>query len=271
MHQDKSLVKAYYDEHTKKKLHDFVYGNARVQAATEALLRWMPANPQRIFEIGCGIGYTAFEVANRLPGVEIHAFDISQKSVDMANQLFAQPGLTYLQADRLQDLLVAPDLQYDAIYMVDVLEHIPPEERPGLFAFVTENLSPKGRIFLACPTPAFLAWCKREEPHTIQPVDEDIEPGFLLEVAAATDTDLLYYELKNIWRKGDYFHAVLGKSAFESDHKNSTSSTAQKPLNFRMLRRVLQMLGIKSNQTRQHLKQREIRKQRVADKLNISW
>lgn len=81
---------------------------------------------------------------------------------------------------------------------MDVLEHIPVEERPGLFAFMAEKLSAQGRVFIACPTPTFLAWCKKEQPHTIQPVDEDIYPDFLLEIASATRTNLLYYELKNI-------------------------------------------------------------------------
>jgi len=109
MANEKALVKAYYDEHTKRKLQNFVYGNARVQAATEALIRWMLPNAQYLFEISCGIGYTTYEVANRVPDSDMTAFDISQRSVDIASLLFAKPGLRYLQADSLQDLTLPQD------------------------------------------------------------------------------------------------------------------------------------------------------------------
>ena len=98
--------------------------------------------------------------------------------------------------------------------MMDVYEHIPLEERPGLHQFIREKLAENGILFLSCPMPEFLAWLKNNEPDKIQPVDEDIDMQTLLSLANDTGTRLVHYAEKDIWHKGDYFYAVLTKSPF---------------------------------------------------------
>jgi len=211
----KAEVKAYYDEQSLRKIKDYVVGNARADAATAALMRWMPAEPARVFEVGCGVGYTSFHIASIFDNCQVTGFDISEKSIEIAQKLFVHPHTEYIQADQLRDInLLGAKPAFDMIFLIDVLEHIPLNERTGLYNFIKENLSPNGRVFLACPTPAFLAWLKVHDPANIQPVDEDITPAVLQLMAEETKTSLVYYEEKNIWRRGDYFHAVLSRGSF---------------------------------------------------------
>jgi cyclopropane fatty-acyl-phospholipid synthase-like methyltransferase len=222
----KEVVKQYYDEKMVAKLRNYVHGNARVEAAYAALQQRIEGKPLRhVLEIGCGVGYIAHALKQTYPQAEVWGFDISQKSIACATDLFAGEGLRYVQADTLDSWTCPEHLQFDLMVLMDVYEHIPPTERAAVHSWMQRHLAPDGLIFLSCPTPDFLAWCKQHEPHSIQPVDEDITPHTLLALAADTHTELQYYALQQVWRRYDYFHAVLGRPQGIRPRQVSAQST----------------------------------------------
>jgi len=260
-------VRAYYDTRSLDKIKNYVFGNARVESAKNALFSGMPENPIRVFEIGCGIGYIGYEIVQLHPNCLVTAFDISKKSVEIARKLFPHPNIEYLQADRLQALSIPDGLQYDMIFMMDVFEHIPVEERQALFTFIKNKLSVHGRIFLSCPTPAFLQWLKKEQPHTIQPIDENIDLVEILDLITATETYLIYYKLMNIWHQGDYFHALLTKQVFKP--KKTLKVVVSSTFVMKVLRKISVIFAKNrrsSNYAKELIKQR---KDLVEQKLQI--
>jgi hypothetical protein len=46
----------------------------------------------------------------------------------------------------------------------------------------------------------------------MQPVDEHISYDVIGKLAADTGTEVVFYELKNVWNVGDYAHIVLEKN-----------------------------------------------------------
>jgi SAM-dependent methyltransferase len=182
--------------------------------ATEAIKK-IASNPRRnILDIGCGIGQVTMDLSKFYAGAQVYGFDISERSIELAQKLFCKENIHFIQADTLMDWKLIPEIQFDLIVFVDVYEHIPQNERPGLHAFLRERLSPDGIIFLSCPTPAFLAWLKINNPTKIQPVDEDIDISVLQVLASETKTHLRYYEEQKVWRSGDYFYAALHNFPF---------------------------------------------------------
>jgi hypothetical protein len=93
---------------------------------------------------------------------------------------------------------------------MDVYEHIAVQDRASLHEALAELQTDGGRIVLAFPTPRHQAWLRQYHPHTIQPVDEDINIEILLALAHDTRAELLLYQEVNVWYEGDYAHAVLG-------------------------------------------------------------
>jgi hypothetical protein len=73
-------------------------------------------------------------------------------------------------------------------------------------------LKNKGRIILTVPTPHNLKWSLINKPETMQPVDEHISFEVIGNLASDTGTEVILYQLKNVWNVGDYAHVVLEKN-----------------------------------------------------------
>lgn len=201
-------VKAFYDERIGGKLSDFTESNPRIEAAVHALAEWAPVKPKRILEIGCGIGATSWRMARAWPEAEVIGADVSPASIEVATTCFKLPNLCYLQGLIKEGTLSG---KFDFVVLMDVYEHIAIEDRPILHAAINSLLDDDCRVFFAVPTPALQQYAREYVPEGLQPVDEDVGPTEVLQVAADTSTQLLFYREVGIWRYCDYTHFVLGR------------------------------------------------------------
>lgn len=201
-------VQSFYDTQVKRKLRDFVEGNDRVERAWQTIDRWAPTNPQRILEVGCGIGHICWRMSRRWPNAHIVGWDISPQSISIATKLFGSSRLSFFQGAILHNQL---ENKFDLIVLMDVYEHIPSWERPKVHEILKERRSDEGRIVLSFPTPRHLTWLREHSPNEIQPVDEDISPSTIVSLANDAECEILLYQEVGVWHEGDYAHAVLGK------------------------------------------------------------
>jgi SAM-dependent methyltransferase len=202
-------VERYYDDRVAEKLRDFTERLPRIEVAVETVAQWAPAAPRRVLEIGCGVGATTWRMARAWPDAEVIGVDLSPGSIEAAKTCFRRPNLAY-RAGRLAEC--GFDGAFDLILMMDVYEHIAPVERPTLHAQLRQLLSTESRLLLMAPTPAHQDYLRAHLPQGLQPVDEDVSPADIARLADEIDARLLCYREVGIWRYGDYFHAVLGRT-----------------------------------------------------------
>jgi len=202
------VIKQYYDERIDRKILDFTNANPRIEAALETLAEWAPPNPRRVLEIGCGIGSTTWRMARAWPQAEVIGSDISPVSVDVARTCFQLPNLSYHVGLLEQGSL---DGVFDLIVMMDVYEHVALQERARLHAAIKSMLSDVSRIVFSIPTPLFQQTMRVSSPEDLQPVDEDVTIEHIVQLAADTDTHVLYFRELGVWQYGDYAHFVLGR------------------------------------------------------------
>lgn len=200
-------IEDYYDSHLAGKLQGFVEGNPRIERAWTTVARWAPRQPERVLEVGCGIGDICWRMAERWEAARVLGLDISPASVETARKLFGSSRLTFHQGPLTSGSLEG---KFDLVLLMDVYEHIAVEDRTALHRAIAGLLGSRGRIILSVPTPRHLAWLREHQPAEIQPVDEDIRIETLSALARETGTEILLYEEVNVWHHGDYAHAVLG-------------------------------------------------------------
>jgi SAM-dependent methyltransferase len=206
---DRGLVRRYYDERVAEKLRDFTGRLPRIEAAVATIAEWAPDAPRRVLEIGCGVGATTWRMARAWPRAEATGVDLSPGSIEVARTCFRRANLDY-RAGRLAECGLTG--VFDLILMMDVYEHIAPSERETLHAQLRRLLSPESRLLLMAPTPAHQGWLRAHLPEGLQPVDEDVGPDDILRLGGEIGARLLCYREVGIWRYGDYFHAVLGRT-----------------------------------------------------------
>lgn len=201
-------IQRYYDERIDRKIGDFTNSNPRIEAAVKTSFDWVPNNAASILEIGCGIGATAWRIAQAYRNANVLGVDISQRSIDVARTCFRLPNLAYQQHVLSRGVLAQ---KFDYVLMMDVYEHIAAGQRSELHQFLAEALTENGRVFLSFPTPWHLQFLRMNNPDEIQPVDEDVTPEVLSRLAADIAGRLLAYWEVSIWHIADYAHAIVGR------------------------------------------------------------
>ena len=205
----RSVVERYYDDRVAEKLRDFTERLPRIEAAVETIAEWAPPSPRRVLEIGCGVGATTWRMARAWPAAEVTGVDLSPGSIEVAKTCFRRANLHYRNGGLGECGLTG---EFDLVLMMDVYEHIAPSERPALHALLRQLLSPESRLLLMAPTPAHQDYLHTWLPQSLQPVDEDVSPADIVRLGAEIDARLLCYREVGVWRYGDYFHAVLGRT-----------------------------------------------------------
>ena len=201
---------AYYDTQAQRKLRDFIYSNRRVECAWEAITQY-GGTPARILEVGCGVGSVCYRLSRRFPLAEIVGVDFSPGNLAIAERAFRRDNLrfTLMSVDTPFDLGL-----FDLTILMDVYEHVSPGHRRQLHSNLQCSLRGDKRVIATFPTPRHIAWLRANCPTEVQPVDEDITPDVVCSLARDIGVSLLMYREVDVWRQGDYAHAVLGASGF---------------------------------------------------------
>lgn len=101
---------------------------------------------QSLLDIGCGDGRFLREVQRRFTGRRLLGIDYSERAVRWARSL--NPELQYEVMDVLQDSLAE---RFDAVTLLEVIEHIPCAILPEFLRAVTGHLNPGGCLILSTP------------------------------------------------------------------------------------------------------------------------
>lgn len=262
-------IKRFYDRESFRKLHGFIYTNNRIEFAWKTLNEIVDRiKPRNVLEIGSGIGEICDRLASKLPDSHVYGFDISVKSVELANKLFKKPNLSFVRHDSITEVQFNPNTKFDVIFLMDVYEHIPVNSRLELHTFIKENLAENGYIFLSCPTPQHLSYLKNNIPSEIQPIDENITLKELIDFSMQTAVRLILYKEISVWKGADYFHAVFSnhlKMQPFSDFiiENNTQSIGLKNKLFKKLNRNLNANLIEATNT--IIKKKKLIKQKLGD------
>lgn len=203
-------VVTFYDEFSAGLLADYVYGNARAESAIRHALRWIPAHATRILDVGCGIGWSTWELKRHFPSAFVLGIDISPKTVAQAKRLFPAPDVEFVAGDiTTADQLLPPS--FDAIVMLDVYEHIPRTSRTSLHQALHKLLAIGGRLILTCPSVYHQEYLRRYAPDGLQPIDEDVTVEDTDALAEDIQGEIVYRSYVTIWRAQDYMHVVIQK------------------------------------------------------------
>jgi len=201
---------AFYDRFTKKLVSDYLTNNRRMFSAIRLALKWIPVKSSNILDIGCGIGWSTHELASHNPTVIVKGIDLSSNSIEVANTLFKTENTSFEKLDVTKEDFTKNNI-FDAVIMLDVLEHIPVDDRDNFIDSVNSILTSRGRFIVSCPTVFHQNYLKKKG-EGLQPVDEDITIDILQKIAMQLNGDIIYFKYISIWHTNDYFHAVIEKN-----------------------------------------------------------
>ena len=203
-------IKDYYDDFVGHLVQDFIQGNPRLEVQYDFIRDSLSPMVNNVLIIGCGSGESAYLIASKFaPRAQVLAVDISSENIKAAESLFKHDRITYRVMDVTQEL---PDGRFDIILLPDVYEHIPRESRGSLHASLQKLLSPHGLILITIPSQSHQENLIRLGTG-LQVIDEIVSMEDLQLLARDIDGHLVYYCLVNVFKKGDYVHAIISAGA----------------------------------------------------------
>ena len=147
----------------------------------------------RVLDIGCGFGLFALYYAQMHPELEVHGFDLSARRIDMAREAARTLGLSnaFFHVQNATELRA--EQRFDAVYMLDVVHHVPFDAVEGLLREVRGSLAPGGVLLVK---------------------DLDTEPAWQRLFAHALDLAMSPSSPPRYWST-DELGALLGRLGFD--------------------------------------------------------
>jgi len=103
-------------------------------------------SPRRLLDIGCGPGTF---IGNYLPGIEALGIDLSASQVDYARRTYGSAAHRF-STRPLASLSEAGE-RFDAVTVVELIEHLTPETAIGLLSEARRLLAPDGVLVVTTP------------------------------------------------------------------------------------------------------------------------
>jgi colanic acid/amylovoran biosynthesis glycosyltransferase len=200
--------RSFYDEFSTRLLAGYVYGNLRIERAIEHAVRWIPDDASTILDVGCGIGWSTWEMKKYSSRAMVTGYDLSPAMVAIAKRLFVSDDLTFSVFD-ITSCHEHLGSQYDVIVMLDVYEHIPRSLRSRVHQTLRRMLTQRGTLILSCPTVEHQQYLRDHHPEGLQPVDEDVTFSDVSALARDVGGQVCYYHYQSIWRPNDYVHITI--------------------------------------------------------------
>ena len=202
---DRAASEAFYEEFSYDAgVRDWLHPNGRHEHLKIELDDTLGgARGLRILDLGCGAGVLSSHLCRY---GAVTGLDLSRSAIALAGLL--EPR-AHFEAGAIETHTA--DSAYDLITLFDVIEHVPPAERPELFKHLRRVLAPGGWIFLSTPHHDYLRWVQRHHPEQLQVVDEPIELEEITGLGAALGLELISYRAYEVDLRGvrQYQVAVL--------------------------------------------------------------
>jgi trans-aconitate 2-methyltransferase len=139
----------------------------------------------RTLDIGCGGGVMSSFLCRY---GTVTGLDLSRSAIELAGLL--EPRGRF-EAGTIEDH--EGESIYDLVTAFDVVEHVPPSERPSLFQEIGRVLAPGGWVVLSTPHPDYLRWVQEHRPELLQVIDEPVELAELIELGGRIGLELINY------------------------------------------------------------------------------
>lgn len=124
------------------------------QRFLEEIGQYLPESG-RVLDLGCGFGLFSLYFASVNPNLEIHGIDANASRIHLAGESARKLGVANVHYRQLDVRELVVDDGFDAIYMLDLVHHIPSEAVAGFLDTLAGILKPGGRLIIKDvePTP----------------------------------------------------------------------------------------------------------------------
>lgn len=159
--------------------------------------------PESLIDIGCGDGRLAHEIHLRFPNIKVRGVDYSKRAINLAIAMNQEEHA--LDFEQLDITKINPIEKYDSAVLMEVFEHIPPNEAIGFLSGVHNSIKPGGVLYLTVPHSNKEVEYKHFQHFTADSITQNLSRFFYI-------SDIIPFE-KNNWLR-QFFNLLLCNRLF---------------------------------------------------------
>jgi len=199
-------IKTYYDNFLDKLKKDHQRENPRHTRVKQALKNIIRSN-MKVLDIGCGTGLTSVFMGEI--GAYVKGVDISDRLIEFAraNSLHLH-NVKYIVED-IVELNLDDDEKFDAITIIDSLEHI---KRHNFLLFldkVAGYSTVNTIIYLNIPDSRYQRYMRKKHSDRLQIIDEDYDADFLISSFNIVGFEIWQYSIYGLDAPAQYNEYVF--------------------------------------------------------------
>lgn len=101
-----------------------------------------------LIDIGCGDGRFLSELVKAYPNTDVIGVDFSERAINLAKAMNPEISSCYLKKDIITQKI---SNSYDVATLIEVLEHIPPDQLESFISAIAGLLNDKGHLIITVP------------------------------------------------------------------------------------------------------------------------
>jgi 2-polyprenyl-3-methyl-5-hydroxy-6-metoxy-1,4-benzoquinol methylase len=153
----RSVIRAYDDPVVKA----YCWGRFWIlrQRFLDEIGQYLPAGG-RVLDVGCGFGLFSLYFASASPRLTLYGIDRNARRIAQARMAAGRLGLANVHYEVGDATSFRAGERFDAVYMLDIVHHIPEETVPALLEELARTLRPGGRLIVKDVerSPAWKRW-----------------------------------------------------------------------------------------------------------------
>ncbi len=205
MNNDK--IKDFYNDFVNYQTRSGI--NERIYTLYKKMLSLNLNSSSNVLELGCGIGVMTRLLSNTVKHGYIEAVDLSDKSIELAKSAVKKNNIFFFTGDVVY--YVPKKKKYDFITLFDVIEHIPIDRHSDLFRNLAAIADDDTRIIINIPNPGFIEYLKKNDPASLQIVDQPIPLQAIVDNSEKSGLQIVNFNTYSIWVENDYQFMVIQK------------------------------------------------------------
>jgi len=102
----------------------------------------------RVLDVGCGFGLFGLYFCQTNPGIQLQGFDLSEKRIAMARKAQEKLGVENARFDVGDARGLEVSEKFDAVYMLDIVHHVPQQTVSPMLEEVAASLPQGGKLLI---------------------------------------------------------------------------------------------------------------------------
>ncbi len=227
----------FYDEYVERQ--QTIWHNERHYFLLDELKKAGMQSGTTVLELGCGIGTMTNLIAPVIKPGKLVASDISPKSVEAARTNNKQhTNIEYITADSTSH--VFPDLTYDFVVLLDVMEHIQEPYRADIVRLIAERMSENTKFIMNVPAPHAHIHAIEHFPDAMQLVEVPVFLKDMVPMFEAHGLEIVRFFTYDMWQNDEYqYYEIRKKSPYV--FRKTEPAAALNP--YSLARRIKRKLG----------------------------